>query len=122
MNLDGLDLAAATASIRRAREFVGRCVGGHLEDQARSDLMLMVSELATNAVVHANTTFHVSCQVGQRIRVEISDLSLLMPTVDIGREVGGLGLRIIDQLSSDWGVRRTPAGKVVWLEVPTPGA
>jgi two-component sensor histidine kinase len=122
MNLDGLDLAAATASIRTAREFVGRCVDGHLDDRARRDLLLMVSELASNAVVHANTDFHVLCHVGQRIRVEISDMSLRMPSVQINRALGGLGLQIIDQLAYDWGVTRTPTGKVVWLEVPSTGA
>jgi two-component sensor histidine kinase len=121
MDFDGLDLAAAAASIATARDFVGRRVNGFVGDEAKRDLMLMVSELATNAVLHADTAFHVSCHVGHRIRIEVSDLSTVMPTIRRASPIGGLGLQIVDQLSCKWGVDRTAGGKVVWLEVPSCG-
>jgi len=32
----------------------------------------------------------------------------------------GRGLQVVSQLAERWGARRTPAGKVVWCELPLP--
>ena len=85
------------------------------------DAQLVVSELATNAVVHAGTPFSVSVRCdGTGIRISVHDRSLALPIV---RQVGptarsGRGLRLVTAVSRDWGVETTSDGKTVWAELP----
>jgi anti-sigma regulatory factor (Ser/Thr protein kinase) len=104
-------------SVEQARRFVLGVLGtGRAE---REVIELLVSELATNAVSHAQTSFEVSVSVGDVTHVEISDGSplapRLLPVTDEGDE-GGRGLRFVSDLALAWGVRRTPTGKTVWFE------
>jgi len=86
-----------------------------------ADAQLVVSELATNAVIHAGTPFSVSVRCdGSAIRISVHDWSRTQPTV---REVGptaqsGRGLRLVDAVSRSWGVEPACEGKTVWAELP----
>jgi hypothetical protein len=92
----------------------------HLDDVA----MLLVSELATNAVLHARTGFQL--EVEQRdevIRVSVYDCSAAGPArrrsgLDAGT---GRGIGLVEVLASAWGTARdvAPWAKVVWFELPT---
>ena len=82
----------------------------------------MVSELATNCIRHTTTSFTVEAEwTGPTIRVDVTDdgggAPVLQPP-DPGN-LGGRGLRIVDALSTDWGVIDTPTapGKTVWFSV-----
>lgn len=85
------------------------------------DAQLVVSELATNAVVHAGTPFSVSVRCdGAAIRVSVHDRSLTQPIL---REAGpsarsGRGLRLVASVARDWGVETACDGKTVWAELP----
>jgi anti-sigma regulatory factor (Ser/Thr protein kinase) len=88
---------------------------------------LMVSELATNCVRHANTDFTMTIeQTMRQVRVEIADSGLgrVATRCPEPTEVSGRGLRIIDRLSDTWGVTEHPdrAGKSVWFMVSVDGA
>jgi anti-sigma regulatory factor (Ser/Thr protein kinase) len=89
------------------------------------DVLLVASELVTNAVVHSG------CEPGHRINVEVSEQSqrVLISVHDPGLSdlravprpasasaVGGWGLRLVAQLSERWGADR-PKGYRVWAEV-----
>jgi anti-sigma regulatory factor (Ser/Thr protein kinase) len=83
-------------------------------------LGLLVSELVTNAVVHAGTAVHVTMDhFANRVHVEVGDDDPRTPAPRDEDQLvpGGLGLHILERLAADWGVRRTPTGKVVWFEL-----
>lgn len=81
---------------------------------------LAVSEVVTNAVLHAGTDVEVQVRVvGAAARVEVVDGSPVRP-VDLGYTASastGRGLTILDTITSRWGTRAAPAGKAVWFEV-----
>ena len=83
---------------------------------------LVLSELATNAVVHAGSPFSVAVRVeDSTLRVAVQDASPLAAGVSEERGLiprTGHGLGLIDELSTRWGVESTPDGKVVWAELP----
>ena len=88
-------------------------------------LELLTTEAVANAVLHGTgeVVLELTC-TGQRVRVEVSDTSPVLPR--LRREgpevVGGHGVALIDTLASSWGVRSAAGpgtGKTVWFELPT---
>jgi len=108
-------------SVRDARLFVQRVTGCSASDPAA----LLVSELSTNAVLHAGTEFTVTVhgEESAPIRVEVTDGNSGSPTLrDNAMTPNGRGLRIVASLAERWGVDEHPGGtKTVWFElVPGP--
>ena len=107
-------------SVSQARRYVTAALAEVPADVVDS-VALMVSELATNACKHANTDFVVAIeQVGQRIRVEVTDggAGQPQPRSPSTDELSGRGLRIVEALADDWGVIPAEgAGKTVWFSV-----
>ena len=80
-----------------------------------ADVLLVFSELVTNAVVHtaaASTT--VITHQPPNVRIEVHDTSHVVPEMRHDARPGGVGLRIVSHLSESWGWDDTPTGKVVW--------
>jgi anti-sigma regulatory factor (Ser/Thr protein kinase) len=98
---------------------------GHQSDRS-ADAELLVSELVTNCVLHADPPAGdpISFVLGveaERLRVEVSDggkgFSPTSTSHD-GVSGSGWGLRLVDQLADDWGVDRGPkGGTTVWFEM-----
>ncbi|MFH0180043.1 ATP-binding protein [Streptomyces cacaoi] len=93
---------------------------------AAEDVLLVVSELVTNACLHAEGPdgMVLSCD-NKVIRVEVSDRGAGQPaprTPHRAGRPGGHGMFIVQRLCLDWGVVRTPdvAGKTVWAELGAP--
>src|ERR1044072_3404529 len=85
---------------------------------SHDDFVLVVSELVTNALLHGHGTPTVRLNdLGDRIRVEGCDESPLLPVSHRVTPATGLGLRVVEQISSAWGASRRGRGKVVWCEV-----
>jgi anti-sigma regulatory factor (Ser/Thr protein kinase) len=110
------------SSVADARHFIGECVG-HLGLRSLPDVQLMVSELATNAVVHAQSCFDVTVEKlpDGAARVEVRDFGGGSPRLldcDPGA-VKGRGLRIVASLAQSWGVQERPGsvGKSTWFTV-----
>jgi anti-sigma regulatory factor (Ser/Thr protein kinase) len=82
-------------------------------------LELVVSELASNAVIHAETRFDVRLTIGEPIRVEVIDGSPIPPVVrhPVRLDLGGRGLIIVDAAADRWGFDLVDDGKVVWAEL-----
>ena len=84
-------------------------------------VLLMVSELATNAVVHAASAFDVSIdRAGTLVRVSVTDQGGGVPAMQSpdASEPHGRGLRIVETLSDRWGTSATTGGgTVVWFEI-----
>jgi anti-sigma regulatory factor (Ser/Thr protein kinase) len=117
-------LAARPEAVAEARREVTALP---LPEASREQLALVVSELVTNAVVHADAAvgdpvrLQVRARSG-RARVEVSDCGRgFDKPASISPDplaVGGQGLLIVDALSEAWGVVRGPGGCTVWCEVP----
>ena len=84
--------------------------------EQQTDMLLVASELATNAVVHAGTGFRVECVVDRVVTLEVEDgnpqavPSLRAPG---SAEAGGFGLRIVDHLAQEWTVELGEHTKLV---------
>jgi hypothetical protein len=84
------------------------------------DTALVVTELAANAIVHAQTGFTVDLTAGPRVlRIEVSDASPLPPAAAADLPALPLhGLGAVDALASRWGIERLGhSGKSVWAEL-----
>jgi anti-sigma regulatory factor (Ser/Thr protein kinase) len=106
------------ASVPRARHFIASALHG-LPDPVKESVILMVSELATNAVRHTGHRFTVFVEVAHgAVRVEVTDPG---PGLPIKRypaptDLSGRGLRIVESLANQWGVEpASPTGKTVWF-------
>ena len=113
-----LSLPAKPEAPTEARRYVAQQTA-HLDmsDSARVNLALLTSELVTNAVLHAGTALELSLDVGEIVRVKVRDLADGEPHIT-ARDVGGWGLRFVDQQSAQWGVSPADPGKVVWFDLP----
>jgi anti-sigma regulatory factor (Ser/Thr protein kinase) len=104
-------------SVTAARGFVRET----LREQAQELVdaaELMACELATNCVQHARTDFELSISDGLgEIRVEVSDAGRGRPTLRSPTvlEPSGRGLRIVQGLSTAWGVVPGEDGTRVWF-------
>lgn len=102
-------------------------VRGLLVDAGREDLVdsavLLVSEIVTNALLHAGTEIDLRAGLGREgLRVEIGDGSPHLParrryatTAGTGR-----GLLMLESMVDDWGVTRRRNGKTVWFSLSSP--
>jgi anti-sigma regulatory factor (Ser/Thr protein kinase) len=107
-------------SVGRARRFVSGFTAD-LPDDRRDDVALMISELATNALVHASSGFDVAIDRSTTLlRVSVSDRGDGTPEVHSpnSTEPHGRGLQIVEALSDEWGViPYFAAGKTVWFQI-----
>jgi anti-sigma regulatory factor (Ser/Thr protein kinase) len=86
------------------------------ERRAVETAALLLSELASNAVRHASSSFSVEAKIEDAIlRVAVEDGGALSTGMLVVRPTRGLG--VIDALARHWGVEATPTGKVVWAEL-----
>lgn len=84
------------------------------------DAQLVVTELATNAIVHARSPFTVVAEArDSRVRLSVQDVSSITPTLRDPAPMGpsGRGLHLVAAVAVDWGVELTPDGKTVWAEL-----
>jgi anti-sigma regulatory factor (Ser/Thr protein kinase) len=113
---------ADVTHIAEARRFVGEHLSAHGCADVVPDAGLIVSELVTNALVHAGTDFTVTVEVGRdTIVLRVADGSAEQPVLrTLGIETaGGRGLGIVAALAGEWGVTTEPGGgKSVWASVP----
>ncbi|MEU2184473.1 SpoIIE family protein phosphatase [Streptomyces thermolilacinus] len=118
-----------TESVARARRFVRAALGDAVPDVA-PDLLdtarLLVSELVTNAVLHARTEVEVSARVADgRVRVAVQDRrpSRVLVPQDCPPYAGtGQGLALVGLLASRHGVDSGADTKTVWFELWPDGA
>jgi anti-sigma regulatory factor (Ser/Thr protein kinase) len=87
-------------------------------------LELALSELVTKAVSHGSGPVEVRMSLDcGRLRVDVTDDGTTAqdapPVRDEHAATGGWGLRIVDDVSDAWGLRRDRAGTHVWMERQT---
>lgn len=122
MGLEQADwvFAAEPRSVGRARRMVAHRLHD-VPDEALDVVLLLTSELVTNAVRHGTgpVRVHVAWGGGS-VRVEVEDQSPEWPVVQAldRNALGGRGLILVDGLSSGWGVQARKIGKSVWFTSP----
>ena len=102
---------------------------GALPEPVRDDVLLLATELVSNAVRHAGVGPDKSLQVEVRrwprqVRVAVVDpgAGFEPPGQHPPRDgPGGLGLLLLDRIADRWGVSREPAGTRVWFEIDFKG-
>ena len=109
---------------RLARWWLGDLLRRHHLEHDLHDAVLLASELATNAVLHARSAFEVAVSTDDdHLRIEVSDNDPGVPQVQWvpAGATSGRGLLIVETLASAWGVSPTEGGgKTVWFELPLP--
>lgn len=118
------ELPVDNASVSAARAFVCH----HLDEHGLSSLVdpvrLVTSELATNALRHAQTPFTVTLTSDEDVLLlTVSDGAASGPVLATPGEsdIGGRGITIVAALSREWGVRvHQVGGKSVWASFDLP--
>jgi DNA-binding NarL/FixJ family response regulator len=115
-------LGADTASAGQARRFVDEVLNRWHCESVLDDVKLLVSELVTNAVVHAGSDVEVAVRLlADAVRIEVVDrspMSPLAPGSPTEDAESGRGLLLVETMASAWGVEPIDHGKSVWFEVP----
>lgn len=114
-----LSVPSVPRSVASVRHFA-RAACGALPSVTADTVELLVSEIATNALVHGAGEVRVRVNVsGGTVRVEVDDGGSALPTLREASPTaeGGRGLALVTAMSSGWGVAPRPGGKTVWFEV-----
>ena len=120
-------LPSGTTAPRIARKLATAALSAHPAGRAqpvsadcRGDVALVVSELVTNAVLHARGPIEFEVTVEDDvIELRVTDQTTELPKIRFanGDQIGGAGLRIVDRLARYWGVEQRAGGKVVWCQL-----
>jgi anti-sigma regulatory factor (Ser/Thr protein kinase) len=134
ISLDGrvshqvLALQPGPGAPRLAREALRAWLAGDDLRQLDAEILIVASELVTNAVLHARTTLELSYEADDsNIEVGVRDLDVrpwrptLSPPAPVATRtswpslsLGGRGLAIVAAMADEWGVTETQDGKQVW--------
>ncbi|XUL91674.1 SpoIIE family protein phosphatase [Streptomyces galilaeus] len=113
-----MELPARAPAVAEGRSFVLKTLTAWDCTHRAHDARLLVSEVLTNAVQHAEgpLVLHLR-RTGTDLAVEISDRSphLPQPRLAAEDEESGRGLILVDTLADNWGVRPTDQGKTTWF-------
>lgn len=117
---DALVLEPRLDAAAIARRHVRRLLASWGLDDLLDPVLLLTSELVTNALLHSGTTLAVRAERhGPGIRVSVEDGSAVPPvrrrhstTASTGR-----GVQLLEAVADDWGWSSTERGKVVWFRV-----
>jgi anti-sigma regulatory factor (Ser/Thr protein kinase) len=133
-----LEIGADPREVGRARRWArSRLAGcGAAVDEAVAEtVVLLISELVTNAVVHTGcpAVLHLLLPAGPApagtggppgaVRVEVADASTRAPRQRQaeGDDTGGRGLELVSGLADRWGWQREDGGKRIWCELDCAG-
>lgn len=116
-------LWGAPSAAAAAREIVVRACTGWQLPHLIDDAQVVITELVSNAVRHAEGDLRLLVLLRDRLlHLSVADTSeqrphLILPDPDTGE--GGRGLLLIDAIAAAWGSSPTSDGKVVWATLRT---
>jgi anti-sigma regulatory factor (Ser/Thr protein kinase) len=99
---------------------------GSLPADVREDLLLLVTELVSNAVRHGGARPEQPARVTLGVRQDVVRMEVFDPGTHFSRadvsmtpgEGSGWGLVLVDRIAARWGISRAETGTCVWAEVP----
>jgi anti-sigma regulatory factor (Ser/Thr protein kinase) len=122
-----LPLQPGPGAPRLAREALRQWLAGDDLRQLDAEVLIVVSELVTNAVLHARTTLELTYEADEsNVEVGVRDLDVrpwqpaspfqaAPPAANWpSLSLGGRGLAIVAAMADEWGVTETEDGKQVW--------
>lgn len=121
-----LEVGVDPAEVGRARRWArSRLAGSGIgaDEPVAETLILLISELVTNAVVHtgcpAVLRMLFPTAAAEPVRVEVADTSVTPPAPRhaLREDTGGRGLELVEGLADRWGWHPEGAGKQIWCEV-----
>ena len=121
--LDRLTVPSLPASIASVRRFAVAACRANGHEELADAVALLVSEVATNALVHAEGDVQVrAVSRGRRPagRGRRREPEAARPRAAGPLEEGGRGLALVESLAAAWGVVPSEHGKVVWFELGSP--
>jgi anti-sigma regulatory factor (Ser/Thr protein kinase) len=117
-----VELEPTARAPSRARSFTAAALHGWDLDDLTDLAELLVTELVTNAVVHAGSTIHLCVRLApEAVRVEVQDSSSEEPRVEARglTAEGGRGMQLVSELAGAHGTEQVgDDGKIVWFELP----
>jgi anti-sigma regulatory factor (Ser/Thr protein kinase) len=121
-----IHLKAEPTAAREARSFI-RNQAPVLDGDQLHNLLVLTSELVTNAVLHARTPLVLGLTVSDsRILVTVGDQAQGQPQTrqHSDRRENGRGMVLVRALADEWGVQPHPerTGKCVWFTMRRVGA
>ncbi|NLU70911.1 ATP-binding protein [Streptomyces sp. HNM0574] len=122
-----MEIGTDPMEVGRARRWArSRLAGSGVGDdeQLTETLILLISELVTNAVLHTGCPAVLRMRLPERhapgaVRVEVADASHRPPRqrrAD-GEDTNGRGLELVSGLADRWGWQREGTGKSIWCEL-----
>jgi|Tabmets5t2r1_1033131.scaffolds.fasta_scaffold04503_4 anti-sigma regulatory factor (Ser/Thr protein kinase) len=116
-----LDLASSPRAPRQARQAITELLTRSGRTDRAADAALLVSELVTNAVMHAGGPISVSATyLDATLHVEVHDTDQ-HPLPDLRKpsasDKTGRGLHLVKLLADRWAITPTPDGKTIWFEL-----
>ncbi len=124
MRIAERELARGPVSMAETRRWLQSVVTSFgLGRGAAEDVLLVASELLSNAFLHAAGPYSVSAEMERdRLRVGVRDRSTTLPVLKDFEELAatGRGLRIVAATALGWGADPLPDGKVVWADLALP--
>jgi anti-sigma regulatory factor (Ser/Thr protein kinase) len=108
------DISAPALARHAVREVLA---GLDLDDRQADDIMLVASELVTNAVEHGERPARLELDHDDgRLTMRVFDAGETAPELRVPspREARSRGLQLVERLATRWGYRRCEGGKYVW--------
>jgi anti-sigma regulatory factor (Ser/Thr protein kinase) len=111
-------------AVMHARRFTARTLRRWHAQEVADAVLLVVSELVTNALVHTQGPVRIDLTLrGDRVRVCVSDSSPRAPAKPVivdWESTGGRGLMLVEAMSDSFGTVPVAGGKQVWSEIVVP--
>lgn len=116
------EFADHPSSVGDARRFLRHELHRWSADELEPAASLVLSELATNSILHARSGFAVELSfTGRELRIAVLDHSTRVPAMKpYGPEAAtGRGLRLVTAFVDAWGTEPRAGGKTVWAVLST---
>ncbi|NBH05219.1 ATP-binding protein [Amycolatopsis sp. SID8362] len=119
-----LGISAELTELARVRQWVRSVLCG-LPASVVSTAVMVVDELASNALRHGRAPYHVRLLPGvAKLRIEVDDGGGETARRRTPSDDGGRGLLLVERCAAAWGQLRRAGGKTLWAELitdPAPG-
>ncbi|MBT2449768.1 ATP-binding protein [Streptomyces sp. ISL-43] len=117
-----LALTDVRGAVAKGRDFTRQALRdwGWDATETAEDALLLVSELLSNASLHADGCHELVLTAGEVLRIDVYDGATTLPCRHPAPQrgiPGGHGLYIVERVADRWGAHAHERGKAVWAEI-----